>query len=75
MAKTKTRYVCSACGSIQMKWMGKCPDCDEWNTLEEQVVRVEKGRTSMPGTPVASPHSPLRSVRFRRTVRSACPCR
>ncbi len=49
MAKTKTRYVCSACGSVQMKWMGKCPDCDEWNTLEEQVVRVEKAtRTSMP---------------------------
>ncbi|MBI1299364.1 DNA repair protein RadA [bacterium] len=38
MAKTKIRYVCSECGSAQMKWMGKCPDCNEWNTLEEMVM-------------------------------------
>jgi DNA repair protein RadA/Sms len=38
MAKTKIRYVCSECGSAQMKWMGKCPDCNEWNTLEEVVM-------------------------------------
>ena len=47
--KTKMRYVCSACGSVQMKWMGKCPDCSEWNTLEEVAVRTpKKGRSSMP---------------------------
>ena len=38
MAKAKVQYVCAACGSVQMKWMGKCPDCGEWNTLEEVVV-------------------------------------
>ena len=38
MTKAKVQYVCSACGSVQMKWMGKCPDCGEWNTLEEVVV-------------------------------------
>lgn len=38
MPKTKVRYVCSECGSAQMKWMGKCPDCGEWNTLEETVI-------------------------------------
>ena len=39
--KTKVQYVCTQCGSIQMKWLGKCPDCGEWNTLEEEVVRQE----------------------------------
>ncbi|MBV7332261.1 DNA repair protein RadA [Chloroflexi bacterium TSY] len=50
MAKTKTQYVCSDCGGTQMKWMGKCPDCGEWNTLEEVTIRPtsEKSRTSMP---------------------------
>ncbi|MEZ4609817.1 MAG: hypothetical protein R2838_06145 [Caldilineaceae bacterium] len=48
MAKTKTRFVCSNCGSVQMRWMGKCPDCDEWNTLEEQTVRGPKSRSMMP---------------------------
>ncbi len=58
MAKTKTRFVCSSCGGSQMKWMGKCPDCDEWNTLEEQVVReAGNSRTMMPvgGIGVAQP--------------------
>jgi DNA repair protein RadA/Sms len=39
MAKTKTRYVCQVCGSAQSKWMGRCPDCGEWNTLVETVVQ------------------------------------
>ncbi len=39
MPKSKTRYVCSTCGSVQPKWMGKCPDCGEWNTLVETVVQ------------------------------------
>ncbi|MDR2105046.1 MAG: hypothetical protein LBP51_04745, partial [Deferribacteraceae bacterium] len=30
MPKPKTKYVCSACGSISPKWLGKCPDCGGW---------------------------------------------
>ena len=49
MAKVKTQFVCSNCSSVQMKWMGKCPDCGEWNTLEEQMVQpAPKTRTPMP---------------------------
>ncbi|MBR1821802.1 MAG: DNA repair protein RadA [Clostridia bacterium] len=36
MAKAKTIYVCSECGYETPKWLGKCPDCGSWNTLEEQ---------------------------------------
>ncbi len=39
MAKSKTRYVCQTCGSAQSKWMGRCPDCGEWNTLVEMTVQ------------------------------------
>lgn len=35
MAKAKTYYVCTECGSMQTRWLGKCPDCGSWNTLEE----------------------------------------
>ncbi|WP_020560340.1 DNA repair protein RadA [Thiofilum flexile] len=38
MAKPKTQYVCSQCGAIQSKWIGQCPDCEAWNTLEETVA-------------------------------------
>ncbi len=36
-AKTRTVYVCAACGGETPKWAGQCPDCGAWNTLEEQV--------------------------------------
>ena len=35
MAKTKTAYVCSDCGSEHSKWQGQCADCGVWNTLSE----------------------------------------
>ena len=36
MAKQKTVYVCSECGYETARWLGKCPECDSWNTLTEQ---------------------------------------
>jgi DNA repair protein RadA/Sms len=48
MARVKTHYVCQACGSIQPKWMGRCPDCNEWNTLVESVVEPAKPGVASP---------------------------
>ncbi|MCL4507389.1 MAG: DNA repair protein RadA [Chloroflexi bacterium] len=42
ISKLKTRWVCSSCGSAQMRWSGKCPDCGEWNTLVEEVYQEGK---------------------------------
>ena len=41
MAKTKTVYVCSNCGADTPKWIGKCPNCGEWNTYVEEIVSRE----------------------------------
>ncbi|MGC7871213.1 DNA repair protein RadA [Desulfosporosinus sp. SYSU MS00001] len=35
--KVKIIYRCSNCGSESPKWMGKCPNCEEWNTFEELI--------------------------------------
>ena len=35
MAKDKTIYTCQECGGTSPKWLGKCPHCNAWNTLEE----------------------------------------
>lgn len=35
--KTKTIYICSSCGYETPKWLGKCPDCGEWASLEEHI--------------------------------------
>ncbi len=37
MAKPKRRYICAQCGGVSHRWQGQCPDCSEWNTLEEEV--------------------------------------
>lgn len=64
MAKTKTRYVCQQCGSAQAKWMGRCPDCGEWNTLVETVVERKSTRARGIALTSASPNQPrvLRDV-------------
>lgn len=38
MAKRKALHVCSSCGHQESKWLGQCPACGEWNTLEEQLA-------------------------------------
>ncbi|WP_156299691.1 DNA repair protein RadA [Streptobacillus canis] len=37
MANKKIRYVCSECGNTTLKWIGKCPVCDSWGTIEEEL--------------------------------------
>src|ERR1700749_2184403 len=47
MAAPKTVYTCSACGGTNPKWLGRCPHCAAWNTLEEtpgEAARATKNR-------------------------------
>ena len=41
MAKDKIAYVCSNCGQESAKWIGKCPNCGQWNTFKEIRVAAE----------------------------------
>ena len=48
MAKKKANvvYKCSNCGFTQPRWLGRCPECGEWNTLEEHTE--DAGASSLP---------------------------
>ncbi len=52
MAKQRVSYICSECGHIYPKWVGRCTECGEWNTVSEQVelprATVKSGRTLKP---------------------------
>ena len=37
-----TQYVCSQCGFATPKWLGRCPECGEFNTLQEETLRVSE---------------------------------
>ncbi len=45
MKKPKTAYACQNCGGRQPKWVGRCPDCGDWNTLVEETVKPEGLKT------------------------------
>ena len=39
--KTKTKFVCSNCGYESLKWLGKCPSCNSWNTFIEEAEQPQ----------------------------------
>lgn len=44
--KSKTVYICSECGYEAPRWLGQCPNCSEWNTMNEEIKQVIKENTS-----------------------------
>ena len=52
--KPKTQYVCQQCGHTSPKWIGRCPSCQQWNSLvEERITPAAEGGASWDSTPVA----------------------
>ena len=41
MAKIKSVYICTKCGYQTSRWLGKCPECSSWDTLEEQFIEAK----------------------------------
>lgn len=70
MAKVKTVFFCSSCGNESAKWVGKCTSCNEWNTLQEEVIQkgniTQSSRPSGESEPIAihdiAPQSERRTV-------------
>ena len=59
MAKIKTKYVCQQCGYETARYMGKCPECGNWETfVEEKVIPEQTSKNNrvvldiMPPTPI-----------------------
>lgn len=71
MAKTKTVFVCSECGATSPQWLGKCPSCQKFGTLVEEItepeqpnLKMKKPRSSVKPTPV--PLSLIQEERYAR---------
>ncbi len=59
MAKEKTLFACTACGYETSRWVGRCPGCGAWNTMEEATVIAApagsaKAPKQRPGTGAAA---------------------
>lgn len=45
--QAKTVFICTECGYESAKWLGKCPGCNAWNTLEEEIISTSKGKADI----------------------------
>ena len=70
MPRSSSKFVCGSCGFQSTKWYGKCPQCSEWNSLQEEFERdlsatVKTARAK----PVVLSEVPVRDVtRFESGV-------
>jgi DNA repair protein RadA/Sms len=73
MPKVQTKYVCQTCGHETPRWMGKCPECDAWNSFVEEVRVQEKatplGRSSTLLPSGAALPTPITQVAAQRETR------
>ena len=47
MKKIHTAFFCQKCGYQSPKWLGKCPQCNSWNTLVEEIINKSNSKTTI----------------------------
>lgn len=52
MSKKKIKYICSNCGYESLRWIGKCPECESWNSFTEEIIETSKRKLQAPATKV-----------------------
>ena len=72
MAKSKTQFFCKHCGHEEVRWLGQCPGCREWNSFSEVKTKPTgdskgaRGFKSNAGTAVVGPGGKPRLVPLAR---------
>jgi len=69
MVKTRSSFVCGACGTVHARWQGKCDGCGEWSTVcEEAAVRVvSRSRPGRAAGPIPLTEVPTTGAPRRET--------
>ena len=71
MTTTKTIFICQSCGYQAPKWLGRCPDCQKWNSLiEERVQGVDRARTEKKGYFSSGPPQKIKDVKPLDCIRT-----
>jgi DNA repair protein RadA/Sms len=68
--KIKSNFVCQQCGKESPKWLGRCPECQAWNTFAETTVtRTPAKRVTVRGEPARK----LAQIEMKKTDRTSLP--
>ncbi len=68
-SKIKTIFVCSQCGAESPKWVGKCPKCGEWNTMEEETINTAKSSVNTVIRTTTAVAKPISEITFENEHR------
>lgn len=60
--KPRSIHTCSECGYSSPKWLGRCPECGSWGTLQESVAAVTSSSSARPATQTLTPTSPAQPI-------------
>jgi DNA repair protein RadA/Sms len=72
MAKQRSQFLCNHCGSIHPKWLGKCPDCGTWDSLEAYTPPAPDARAERAGANLAAAEAmPIDQIDESQTPRLA----
>ena len=67
--KVQSAFFCQNCGTQSPKWLGKCPQCNEWNTFVEEVIVKEKKSTTWNGLNKVSIPVSINDISFSKEKR------
>lgn len=68
MPKSITKFICQQCGYESSGWLGRCPECGEWNALVETVVSTGNGKLKIENGKLGKPQrlSEIKSIKQDR---------
>ena len=73
MAKVKKGWFCTSCGNESAKWLGRCPACGEWNTMQEEIITKDTSSGGSRGSGFFSSRTskpePLSAIKFSEEER------
>ena len=55
MAKESRQFVCQECGHSSIRWLGRCPECDKWNTFVEEIEETATMHPRLAAQPASDP--------------------
>ena len=55
MAKESRQFVCQECGHSSIRWLGRCPECDKWNTFVEEIEEAASVHPRLAAQPASDP--------------------
>src|SRR5690625_1038223 len=69
MAKRKTIYMCQECGYESLKWMGKCTNCNNWNTFVEEMKQPKQAARAVTSGNKMSKPTKMNEIEFEKEQR------